>query len=105
MSDDVLQELKLQTSILRAGFRKELEALAGASTSDPVSAAIIAHLRDNPSEKSVPLREAVTKVVPKGTAVSTRTIQGRLADLENNGIVERSGQSTNTDYRLTGLVT
>ena len=104
MSDDVLQELRLQTAILRAGFKKDLDALAESAASDGVSAAIVAHLREAGSMKSTALKAAVPKVVPQGTDVSKRTIGRRLADLENAGIVERSGQAANTEYRLTGLV-
>ena len=105
MPDDVLQELRLQTAILRAGFKDQLNALAETSTSDRVAAAIVSHLRDHGPAKSAALKEAVPKIVPSGTDVSNRTIVRRLAELENTGIVERSGQTSNIEYRLSGLIT
>ena len=104
MQDEFLREARLQTAILRAGFKDRLEALSKTVNSDPVSAAIITHLRDGGRTKSGALKDAVAKLVPQGTDVSVRTIQRRLADLENNGVVERAGPVGHTEYGLTGLV-
>lgn len=104
MADEVLEELRLQTAILRAGFKKDLDALAEVATEDAVSAAIVAHLREAGPTKSVALKEAVTKIVPAGTDASNRTIQRRLVNLENSGVIARSGQSQNTEFRLSGLI-
>ncbi|MEX0787046.1 MAG: hypothetical protein WD939_10455 [Dehalococcoidia bacterium] len=105
MENEVIEELRLQTAILRAGFKKDLDALAEAAASNEVSAAIIAHLRENGgSTKSSDLKAAIPKMVPSGTEASGRTIARRLAGLENIGVLVRTGQAQNTEYRLTGLV-
>lgn len=104
MQDELLREARLQTAILRAGFKDRLDAIAKAISSDAVSAAIISYLRENGRTKSGALKEEVAKLVPVGTDASARTILRRLADLENEGVVERAGQGANTEYLLTGLV-
>lgn len=104
MQDELLREARLQTAILRAGFKERLDALAQAVNSDKVSAAILIHLRESGKTKSGALKEAVAKLVPSGTDVSGRTVTRRLSDLENEGVVERSGQAQNTEYNLTGLI-
>ena len=104
MQDEFLRELRLQTSILRAAFKDRLDALAQAVYSDPISAAIVAHLKEHGRTRSGPLKEAVTKLVPQGTDTPNRTIGRRLAELENDGVIERSGQTANTEYDLSRLV-
>jgi DNA-binding HxlR family transcriptional regulator len=104
MQDELLREARLQTALLRAGFKDRLDALAKTVNADPVSAAIVSYLRDNGHTKSSALKDAVAKLVPQTTDASNRTILRRLADLENDGVVERAGQAINTEYCLTGLI-
>jgi DNA-binding HxlR family transcriptional regulator len=104
MEEDLLREARLQTAILKAAFRDRLEALAKQIEMDKVSAAIVSHLKEHPKAKSALLKAAVMKGVPQGTDASDRTISRRLSDLENKGVVERSGQGSNTEYMLTGLI-
>lgn len=104
MQEELLREARVQTAILRAGFKDKLDALANEVHSDAVSAAIVSHLRDHGRTKSGPLKDAVVKLVPPGTDASSRTILRRLGDLERDGVVERVGQAANTEYELTGLI-
>ena len=104
MSDELLREMRLQTAILRAGFRDRLDALGKEVAADPVSQAIISHLQEVGQTKSGALKEAAPKLVSNGTDVSGRTILRRLAELENKGVIERIGTGGNIEYRLTGLI-
>jgi len=104
LEEDLLREARLQSAILKAAFRDRIEALAKEIRSDPVSAAIVAHLAENGRTQSGALKEAAMKGVPEGTDASPRTMTRRLADLENKGVVERIGQGRTTDYELTRLI-
>ena len=104
MDDRILQELRVQTSILRAAFRSELEALEQDVGKDATSSAIVSHLRDNGSTKSGDLKAGVQKLVPPGTEISNSTIGRRLADLETRGVIEHAGQTSTVVYSLTGLI-
>ena len=104
IEEQLLREARLQTAILKAGFRDKIDALANELRTDPVSSGIVDYLGQNDNTRSGTLKEAVTKALPKDADASPRTITRRLADLENKGVIERLGQGANTEYRLTGLI-
>ncbi len=104
IEEELLREIRLQNAILRAAFRDRIEGLDREVRQDAVSAAVVEVLSDKGRTPAGALKEAVAKKVSQGTDVSSRTINRRLADLENKGVVERIGQGRTTEYELTRLI-
>lgn len=104
IEEELLREMRLQNAILRAAFGDRIDALAREVRQDAVSTAVVGVLSENGRTLSGALKDAVAKKVPEGTDVSPRTTTRRLADLENRGVVKRTGQGPSTGYELTGLI-
>ncbi len=104
IEEELLREIRLQNAILRAAFRDRIDGLAREVREDAVSAAVVEVLSEKGRTPAGALKEAVAEKVPQGTDVSSRTINRRLADLENKGVVEQIGQGRTTEYELTRLI-
>lgn len=101
IEEQLLREVQMQTAILRAAHRGALTDLARELREDDASGAIMEAL----SESSEPLSaRAISDTVAGTTEVSHRTVQARLAHLEELGVVRRIGAGPSTRYELTGLI-
>lgn len=99
--EELLREVQMQTAILRAAHR---DALAGLSTSlreDKTSDAIMEVLRGSSAPLSV---TAILERAPDDATLARRTVQTRLGQLEEMGVVRRLGAGASTTYELTGLL-
>lgn len=104
IEEDLLREMRLQNAILKAAFGDRIEALARKVEDDAVSRAIVEVLRERGRTASGALKEAAAELLPQASDPSSRTMNRRLADLENKGVIEQIGQGRTVDYQLTGLI-
>ena len=102
--DQMIKELRLQTAILRAAFRNELESLSAEIRADPLSAAILDVLQESGPLPSGDLRTKALARTGPGRGNSDRTVVRRLSTLEEKGIVRRLGSGPSVVVELTGLV-
>ncbi len=101
IEEQLLREVRMQTAILRAAHRGALTDLATELHEDEASGAVMEAL----SESAEPLSaRAISNVVAGTTKVSHRTVQARLAYLEELGVARRLGSGPSTRYELTGLI-
>ncbi len=101
MDEEVLRELRVQTSILRIAFRGEIEAVGDSLRKDSLAAAIIEALSENGSMRGGALWEQVLASCPGSVR---RTFNRRLSSLGEAGVVSRSGAGSGSQYELTGLI-
>src|SRR3954453_14015289 len=97
-NDDVVRRLDTIIAILQLAHRDEIESARTAIRSDKVSAAILdLAARETPAGK-------LAHSVEQKTKQSSRTIARRMAQLVEQGALEKSGAGSATTYRATGLV-
>lgn len=99
-ANELLSELRLQTAILRAGFRAELDALVLQVRGDELSSAILDVLGSGP-QSAGNLQIKVRALLPK---TSERTMRRRLGSLVEVGALRRNGAGSQISYELTGLL-
>ena len=97
--EQILQEQRTTNFILRAVHRQELNSVRDEIMQDSVMAAILEALADG-AMAAGELRETVTAAV----GVSERTVQRRLVDLQQLGVIGRRGAGPGLEYYLTGLI-
>ena len=101
IEEEFLHEMRMQTAILRAAHAEALDELAQRLLADKTSGAIIGALRDS----SAPLSAREILDSAEGASnIAHRTVQTKLAELSDTGVVRRLGRSSTTKYELTGLV-
>ena len=96
--EEILQEQRIANALLRALASKELDALLQGLADDPIDAAVIRALMDGEESAGI-----LTAAVAKGARVTERAVRTHVAQLISDGIIQRLGAGTQTDYRLTGL--
>jgi hypothetical protein len=99
--EELVQEMRLSNSILKAVHRESLKSLNAEVTSDPVQEVIVEFLRAEGSSSPGDVKAAVIKQIPDA---STRTIERRIAALEDLGVLARKGAGRAVHYSLTGLL-
>jgi DNA-binding HxlR family transcriptional regulator len=97
---EVVNEIRLQTAILKAAHRPALEALASEVRADELSQAIVEALEPG-TMSATALRNLVLKKVP---GAADRTLSRRLGNLVERGVIRRLGNGPQASYELTGLL-
>ena len=101
MDTKILQELQLQTAIIRIAIRSQIEALSDGLRGDHLTSTIIDTLSDQGRMTAGALWEAVTSADQDAVR---RTFNRRLSSLAESGVVRRTGGGRSSSYELTGLV-
>lgn len=99
-NEALLKELRLQTAILKAGFKEGLSELASSVRDDEISGAALEILEAGPLSAGA-IRAAIAKKV---NGAADRTISRRLASMVELGVLHRSGQGSQITYELTGII-
>jgi predicted transcriptional regulator len=97
-NDEVLQRLDKIIAILQIAHKDEIDRARAEITADKVDAAIL-----KVASKETPAG-AVVKAAATKAKVSGRAVQKHIAVLIERGLLERSGGSTATTYKTTGLI-
>jgi hypothetical protein len=99
MTDEaVVERLDRMIAILRLAHGDSIARARTLIRSDKVNAAIL-----DASAKWVGAAKLQTTVAAK-TKASTRTIQERIADLVTQGVLEKRGAASTTEYKASGLI-
>jgi DNA-binding transcriptional ArsR family regulator len=104
-SPDALEENRLEArldlliSLLRIAYREPIEAEHQRVLSDPASKAILGAARRDWIDAGELKRRAGS-----GTQASKPTIERRIAELVDRGVLSRRGAGGHVQYRSTGLI-
>jgi Fic family protein len=98
MTEEVNKRLDTIIAILQLAHREQIENARTAIRADKVNAAIL-----DAAKKETPAGKLIAAVKLK-TKQSRPTITRRIADLIEEGVLEKSGGGPTTAYRATGLV-
>ncbi len=98
---ELVRQVKLTNALLRMVHQDRLAGVAGQIKADPINKIVIEYLDTHGDVPSAVLKEAVAGQIPAG---SMRTVGRRIAELENLGVIERSGAGNATRYALSGVV-
>lgn len=96
--DAVIERLDRLITILRLAHRDGIERARVATRGDKVNAAIL-----DATGKWVGAAGLQSSVMRK-TRASKRTVQLRIADLLAEGMLEKRGGSSTTEYKSSGLI-
>jgi hypothetical protein len=98
LNDEVLQKLDRIIAILQIVHKDEIDRARGDITADKVDAAIL-----KAAAKATPAGQLVKSVQTK-TKQTKRSVQRHVADLIEQGLLEKSGGGSATAYKATGLI-
>lgn len=99
--DELLAEIRLTNSILKAAYRGAIKSLADDVDGEPIGRAVVDFLSSEGTKSAGEVKAAVEKSVP---SVSQRTVERRIAALEDLGVIVRHGAGRTVRYSLTGLL-
>jgi Fic family protein len=97
-NEDVASRLDTIITVLRLAHRDEIEKARSEIRADKVSAAIL-----DAATKEVAAGK-LSKVVAAKVKQSERNVKKRIAELVEQGVLEKFGGGPKTSYRSTGLV-
>ena len=97
-SDEVLERLDRLTAILRLAHRDAINQARASIRGDKINASIL----DATAKWSAAAK--MQTAVEKKTKAAKRTVQDRIADLLEQGVLEKRGGGPTTEYRATGLI-
>src|SRR4051794_40320483 len=97
-NEDVARRLDTIIAILRLAHREEIEAARATIRSDKVRAALL----DGASDWAA--AGTLTGAVKTKTGQSPATINRRITELLDLGLLEKQGGGPATQYRSTGLI-
>jgi hypothetical protein len=98
MTEELVERLDRVIAILQLAHGDAIERARARIRSDKVNASIL-----DASAKWVTSAKMQTAVATK-TKASTRTIQERIADLIAQGVLEKRGAASTTEYKASGLI-
>jgi len=98
MTEEVVERLDRITAILQLAHGDAIERARVRIRSEKVNAAIL-----DASAEWVPAAKMQTVVASK-TKAKTRTIQRNIADLIAQGVLEKRGATSTTEYKASGLI-
>lgn len=102
MDDEVLQELKRISALLRIGFSNEIEKVRLTLAKDGLTSAVLETLQE--SEIPMSASRILEAVEARGLKPGARTVRRRLGTLVEDGFLSRVGQGNATEYKSSGLI-
>lgn len=96
---DIIERLDRLIAIQQIAHKDVLDSARSSIRADKVNAAIL----DVSTTTWVPAAKVQTTVAAK-TKAGTRTIQRSIADLIAQGVLEKRGATSKTEYKSTGLI-